>query len=188
MDIASSIQVVIENVAMLLANNIRKETKVRNLCLAGGVALNCVVNGKIMREKFFDNIWIQPASGDAGPLISTCLLASRIISTEKLSKDIDSMKGSLLGPKFNDKEIEVFKKAYANFKKYNEETLLDKVASELKDGKIAGVPRRMEFGPRALGCRSIIADPRSEKMQNLNLKLNIEKVLDRSLHQYSERI
>ena len=141
MDIASSIQVVIENVVMLLVNNIRKETKVRNLCLAGGVALNCVVNGKIMREKFFDNIWIQPASGDAGGSLGSALAYwhQELSQTRKLSKDIDSMKGSLLGPKFNDKEIEVsLKKLGANFKKYNDETLLDKVASELKDGKIVG--------------------------------------------------
>ena len=176
MDIASSIQVVIENVVMLLVNNIRKETKVRNLCLAGGVALNCVVNGKIMREKFFDNIWIQPASGDAGGSLGSALAYwhQELSQTRKLSKDIDSMKGSLLGPKFNDKEIEVsLKKLGANFKKYNDETLLEKVASELKDGKIVGwFQGRMEFGPRALGCRSIIADPRSEKMQKkLNLKI-----------------
>ena len=123
MDIASSIQVVIENVVMLLVNNIRKETKVRNLCLAGGVALNCVVNGKIMREKFFDNIWIQPASGDAGGSLGSALAYwhQELSQTRKLSKDIDSMKGSLLGPKFNDKEIEVsLKKLGANFKKYND--------------------------------------------------------------------
>ncbi len=180
MDIASSIQAVIENIVLLLVKSIQKETKIKNLCLAGGVALNCVANGKIIKDKIFDNIWIQPASGDAGGSLGAALAYwhQELSQSRKIIENSDSMKGSFLGPKFNEREIEEsLKKLEANFKKYDNESLLDEVASELKDGKIVGwFQGRMEFGPRALGCRSIIADPRSEKMQkNLNLKIKFRE-------------
>ncbi len=176
MDIASSIQAVIEKIIIKLVTSIQKETKIKNLCLAGGVALNCVANGKILRQKVFENLWIQPAAGDAGGSLGAALAYwhQELSQPRKSNGDIDKMNGSYLGPKFDDLSIE--KKLMslgAKFKKYNNEELINRVASELKNEKIVGwFQGRMEFGPRALGCRSIIADPRSEKMQkNLNLKI-----------------
>ena len=176
MDIASSIQAVIEKIIIKLVTSIQKETKIKNLCLAGGVALNCVANGKILKQKVFENLWIQPAAGDAGGSLGAALAYwhQELSQPRKSNGDIDKMNGSYLGPKFDDLSIE--KKLMslgAKFKKYNNEELINRVASELKNEKIVGwFQGRMEFGPRALGCRSIIADPRSEKMQkNLNLKI-----------------
>ena len=176
MDIAASIQKVVEKIIISLLNNIRKETNIKNLCLAGGVALNCVANGKIVEKKIFDNVWIQPAAGDAGGSLGAALAYwyQQLSKTRQTSKLIDNMNGSYLGPKFNEKEIEKnLNKLGANFKKYDNENLSEKIANELQNGKIIGwFQGRMEFGPRALGCRSIIADPRSEKMQkDLNLKI-----------------
>ena len=176
MDIASSIQAVIEKIIIKLVTSIQKETKIKNICLAGGVALNCVANGKILKQKIFENLWIQPAAGDAGGSLGAALAYwhQELSQPRKSNGDIDKMNGSYLGPKFDDLSIE--KKLMslgAKFKKYNNEELINRVASELKNEKIVGwFQGRMEFGPRALGCRSIIADPRSEKMQkNLNLKI-----------------
>ena len=176
MDIAASIQDVTEKIVLKLVSNIQKETKIKNLCLAGGVALNCVANGKIIKNKIFDNIWIQPASGDAGGSLGAALAFwhQELSKPREIDKLKDYMKGSYLGPQFNEKEIEKsLNKLGAKFNKYESENLSEIIADELQNGKIVGwFQGRMEFGPRALGCRSIIADPRSEKMQkDLNLKI-----------------
>ncbi len=176
MDLASSIQDVIEKIVIKLARNIQKETKIKNLCLAGGVALNCVANGKIIKNKIFDNVWIQPASGDAGGSLGGALAFwhQELSKPRQINKLKDNMKGSYLGPQFNEKAIEKsLDELGANFTKYESENLSEIIAKELHKGKIIGwFQGRMEFGPRALGCRSIIADPRSEKMQkDLNLKI-----------------
>ena len=179
MDIASSIQVVIEKIVLKLVKNIKEETKIKNLCLAGGVALNCVANGKIVKNKIFENIWIQPASGDAGGSLGAAMAFwHQELSKPRLTKPEDNMNGSYLGPKFNEKKIEnSLNTLGAKFTKHDREILTEKIANELMNGKIVGwFQGRMEFGPRALGCRSIIADPRSEKMQkDLNLKIKFRE-------------
>ena len=176
MDLAASVQKVTEDIVLELARGIAKETGERNLCLAGGVALNCVANGILLREKIFENIWIQPAAGDAGGALGAALSTwylhhnkERVVSSER-----DAMKGSYLGPEFTDNEIENELTACgANFKKLSEAEMIEEVASALADEKAVGwMQGRMEFGPRALGGRSIIADPRSPVMQKqLNLKV-----------------
>ncbi len=175
MDIASSIQKVTEEIMINLARSIRKEYGIKNLCLAGGVALNCVANGKILKEKIFDNIWIQPAAGDAGGSLGAALALWHIDQGNKRSVNLnDDMKGSYLGTEFNQDEIEKeLKTVGANFKTLNYEELIDKTADLLsKENAIGWFQGRMEFGPRALGGRSILGDPRSDKMQkNLNLKV-----------------
>ena len=175
MDIASSIQKVTEEVMINLAKSIRKEYNINNLCLAGGVALNCVANGKILKEKIFENIWIQPAAGDAGGSLGAALALWHIDQGNKrLVNSNDDMKGSYLGTEFNQDEIEKeLKTAGANFKTLNYDELIDKTAELLSNEKAIGwFQGRMEFGPRALGARSILGDPRSDKMQkNLNLKV-----------------
>ncbi len=175
MDIASSIQKVTEEIMIRLAKAIRKEYDIKNLCLAGGVALNCVANGKILKEKIFDNIWIQPAAGDAGGSLGAALALWHIEQgNERKVNSNDSMRGSYLGTEFNQEEIEKeLKSIGANFEKVNYEDLIDKTSEFLSDKKAIGwFQGRMEFGPRALGGRSILGDPRSDKMQkNLNLKV-----------------
>ncbi len=175
MDIASSIQKVTEEIMINLVKSIRKEYGIKNLCLAGGVALNCVANGKILKEKIFDNIWIQPAAGDAGGSLGAALALWHIDLGNKRSVDPnDDMKGSYLGPEYNQDEIENdLKIAGANFETLNYDELIDKTAQLLSNEKAIGwFQGRMEFGPRALGSRSILGDPRSDKMQkNLNLKV-----------------
>src|SRR6056300_1073703 len=176
MDLAASVQKVTEDIVLELARGIAKETGERNLCLAGGVALNCVANGILLREKIFDNIWIQPAAGDAGGALGAALSIwylhhkkERVTATKR-----DAMKGAYLGPEFTDNEIETELSACgANFKKLSEAEMIEEVASALADEKAVGwMQGRMEFGPRALGGRSIIADPRSPFMQKqLNLKI-----------------
>ena len=179
MDIASSIQSVTEEIVLLLCRSIAKEGKDKNLCMAGGVALNCVANGKILKENIFENIWIQPAAGDAGGALGAALaLWHRELKKERNSDLKDEMQGSYLGPSFNDIEIEnSLTKLKAVYKKLPENELLNIVAEELSKEKTVGwFQGRMEFGPRALGARSIIADPRSEKMQkNLNLKVKFRE-------------
>ena len=180
MDIASSIQNVIEEIVLKLVNSIQKETKIKNLCLAGGVALNCVANGKILKNKIFDNIWIQPASGDAGGSLGAALAFwyKELSQPRKIDSKKDFMKGSYLGPSFSKNEIKTsLENLGAKFFEYNDEELNKKIAEELNSEKTVGwFQGRMEFGPRALGCRSIIADPRSEKMQkNLNLKIKFRE-------------
>tara|TARA_B100001093_G_scaffold519849_1_gene610915 strand:- start:1179 stop:3017 length:1839 start_codon:yes stop_codon:yes gene_type:complete len=176
MDLAASIQKVTEDIVSRLAKNIARETGERNLCLAGGVALNCVANGLLLRERIFDNIWIQPAAGDAGGALGAALSIWHLHYNKKrkISVDRDSMKGAYLGPEFSNDEIETDLRACgAVFKKLTEKELIEQVASALANEKAIGwMQGRMEFGPRALGGRSIIADPRSPMMQKqLNLKV-----------------
>ena len=175
MDIAASIQNVTEIIMLKLTKSLKSEYRINNLCLAGGVALNCVANGKILKEKIFDNIWVQPAAGDAGGSLGAAL-AYWHIDLNKERKEIkkDNMQGSYLGNKYSDKEIKIeLDKIGANYNEYDQQTIIDKTASSLSEGKAIGwFQGRMEFGPRALGNRSILGDPRSENMQkNLNLKV-----------------
>ena len=175
MDIASSIQKVTEEIMIKLAKSIRNEYGINNLCLAGGVALNCVANGKILQEKIFDNIWIQPAAGDAGGSLGAALALWYIDQGNKRTVNpIDDMKGSYLGSEFSqDQIINELKLAGAKFDKVDYESLISKTSDYLANEKAIGwFQGRMEFGPRALGARSILGDPRSDKMQkNLNLKV-----------------
>jgi carbamoyltransferase len=175
MDIASSIQKVTEVIMIKLAKAIRKEYGIKNLCLAGGVALNCVANGKILKEKIFENIWIQPAAGDAGGSLGAALALWHIEQGNKRIVNVnDSMKGSYLGCEFDQQQIEKeLNSLGANFQTFEYENLIDKTAEFLANEKAIGwFQGRMEFGPRALGGRSILGDPRSNKMQkNLNLKV-----------------
>ena len=176
MDLAASVQKVTEDIVIQIAKGIAKETGEKNLCLAGGVALNCVANGILLREKVFDNIWIQPASGDAGGALGAALSTWYLHHNKErvLSAERDAMKGGYFGPEFNDSEIEAeLKRCGAVYKKLSEDDLIDEVAAALADEKAVGwMQGRMEFGPRALGGRSIIADPRSPVMQKqLNLKV-----------------
>tara|TARA_B100001063_G_scaffold241007_1_gene267099 strand:- start:1870 stop:3705 length:1836 start_codon:yes stop_codon:yes gene_type:complete len=175
MDIAASIQKVTEEIMIKLAKAVRKEYNIKNLCLAGGVALNCVANGKILKEKIFDNIWIQPAAGDAGGSLGAALALWHLEYGNKREVNLDDdMKGSYLGTEFTQDEIEKeLKLIGANFEKVDYEELINKTSEFLSDEKAVGwFQGRMEFGPRALGSRSILGDPRSDKMQrNLNLKV-----------------
>ncbi len=175
MDIASSIQKVTEEIMIKLARAIRQEYNINNLCLAGGVALNCVANGKILKEKIFDNIWIQPAAGDAGGSLGAALALWHIEQKkERVISKSDEMKGSYLGTEFNQREIEKeLNSVGANFEILQYEDLISKTVEYLSNEKAIGwFQGRMEFGPRALGARSILGDPRSETMQkNLNLKV-----------------
>ena len=175
MDIAASIQKVTEEIMINLAKSIRKDYDIKNLCLAGGVALNCVANGKILREKIFDNIWIQPAAGDAGGSLGAALALWHIEQkNERVVNLKDDMKGSYLGTEYTQDEIEKdLKSVGANFKTFDYEELLNKAVEFLANEKAIGwFQGRMEFGPRALGARSILGDPRSDKMQkSLNLKV-----------------
>ena len=175
MDIAASIQKVTEDIMIKIAKSLKEEFSVSNLCLAGGVALNCVANGRILKEKIFDNIWVQPAAGDAGGSLGAALALWHIDQNNPRKVDHnDSMQGSYLGPEYSQKEIEEhLDKAGAKYEIFKDEELLDKTATDLsKEEAIGWFQGRMEFGPRALGGRSILGDPRSEKMQkNLNLKV-----------------
>jgi carbamoyltransferase len=175
MNIAASIQKVTEDIMIKLTKSLKKEFNLNNLCLAGGVALNCVANGKILKEKIFDNIWVQPAAGDAGGSLGAALALWHIEqSNPRIVNPKDDMQGSYLGPEFNQKEIEdELTKAGAVFESTEEENLINKTAEDLANGQAIGwFQGRMEFGPRALGGRSILGDARSSEMQkNLNLKV-----------------
>jgi len=178
MDIASSIQAVTEEIVLKITKSLSNEYKIKNLCLAGGVALNCVANGKILKQKIFDKIWIQPAAGDAGGSLGAALAYwyKELKKPRKIFKD--QMKGSYLGPKFQNDEIEEkFKKLNAKYKKLDSEKIILTAAEHLSQNKIIGwFQGRMEFGPRALGGRSILANPKSEKMQkDLNLKIKFRE-------------
>jgi carbamoyltransferase len=179
MDIASSIQKVTEEIIIKLAKAIRQEYNIENLCLAGGVALNCVANGKILQEKIFDNIWVQPAAGDAGGSLGAALALWHIEQKrDRVINSNDDMKGSYLGTEFNQYEIEKeLKFLGANYQTLNYEEIIDKTAEYLSNENVIGwFQGRMEFGPRALGNRSILGDPRSDKMQkNLNLKIKFRE-------------
>jgi carbamoyltransferase len=175
MDIASSIQKVTEKIMLMLAKSLRDEFKISNLCLAGGVALNCVANGKILEEKIFENIWVQPASGDAGGSLGAALSLWHIDQENpRVINNLDDMKGSYLGPEYSQSDIEnELTKIGANFAVIDEEKLISTTADDLANGEAIGwFQGRMEFGPRALGNRSILGDSRSSAMQkNLNLKI-----------------
>ncbi len=175
MDIASSIQKVTEKIMLMLAKSLRDEFKIPNLCLAGGVALNCVANGKILEEKIFNNIWVQPASGDAGGSLGAALSLWHIDQENpRVINNFDDMKGSYLGPEYTQSEIEKeLTKIGANFTVIDEDKLISTTAGDLANGEAIGwFQGRMEFGPRALGNRSVLGDPRSSAMQkNLNLKI-----------------
>mgnify|MGYP001397017286 CR=1 FL=1 len=174
MDVAASIQKVTEEVMIKMATSLREEFNIKNLCLAGGVALNCVANGKILEKKIFDNIWIQPAAGDAGGSLGAALALWHLELKQERKTSNNDMKGSYLGPSFSQKEIEnELKNLNANFEVLGENELIEKTAESLSLGDAIGwFQGRMEFGPRALGGRSILGDPRSPSMQkNLNLKV-----------------
>lgn len=176
MDLARSVQEVTEEVMLRMARFTKKETGMRNLCLAGGVALNCVANGRILREGIFDDLWIQPASGDAGGALGAAMAAWHLHLGKERTTDgkTDSMRGSYLGPAYDDDEIETFLRANnIPYRKMARDELIGTVAELLAGEKVIGwFQGRMEFGPRALGSRSIIGDARSPKMQSLmNLKI-----------------
>ena len=175
MDIAASIQAVTEEVVIKLAKGIRHYSGQKNLCMAGGVALNCVANGRLLRENIFDNLWIQPAAGDAGGAVGAALAAYHLMLNQpRTTKAGDAMKGTYLGPAFSQLEIESrLTKVGAVFKTLTDEEVIEITAKALAEGKAVGWHQgRMEFGPRALGGRSILADPRSPTMQKqLNLKV-----------------
>lgn len=179
MDLAASVQVVTEELVIKLARGIRKETGERHLCLAGGVALNCVANGKLLRERVFDDIWIQPASGDAGGALGAALGGYHLFKKgPRSSRTRDTMKGSYLGPRFAQADVETRLAAVgAKFRTLSEEEMIEYCAQALARGQALGWHQgRMEFGPRALGGRSILGDPRSPTMQKLlNLKVKFRE-------------
>ena len=176
-DLAASIQAVTEEIVLKMAKFAHKETGKKNLCLSGGVALNCVANGKLHSSKIFENIWIQPASGDAGGALGAALFVNyQLLKRERTVNKNDSMKGSYLGPRFENEEISEFLKKHNAPSHFfpDEDELLDKVCDAIEEEKIVGwFQGRMEFGPRSLGTRSILGDARSEKTQtqmNLSIK------------------
>jgi len=175
MDVAASIQAVLDEAVLRLTRNLAGQTGSRNLCLAGGVALNCVANGKILRDGRFDNIWIQPAAGDAGGAVGAALAAYHLFKDQpRHSNGADGMSGSFLGPGFAQAEIERrLTAAGAKFTVLGETDMIDRTAQALSEQKAVGwFQGRMEFGPRSLGARSILGDPRSPAMQKtLNLKV-----------------
>ncbi|MBN1341215.1 MAG: carbamoyltransferase [Phycisphaerae bacterium] len=180
MDLAASVQEVCEEVMLKAARHIHEQTGMKNLCLAGGVALNCVGNGRILREGPFENIWIQPAAGDAGGALGTALFIwHQLLDKPREVRGGDFQHGSLLGPAFTNEQIRVFLDSVGA--KYhvvdNEDELLERVATLMAEEKVVGWAQgRMEFGPRALGSRSIIGDARSEKMQTvMNLKIKFRE-------------
>jgi carbamoyltransferase len=175
MDIARSIQVVTEEIVLKLARNVQQELGVDNLCLAGGVALNCVSNGRLLREGPFKDIWIQPAAGDAGGAVGAALSVwYEYLGNEREVNKNDSMKGSYLGQRYSNDEIKVsLDEQKAVYEKLEDDQLMDKLAEIMDNGNVVGwMQGRMEFGPRALGGRSIIGDPRNTEMQStMNLKI-----------------
>ncbi len=192
MDIARSIQVVTEEILLKLARHAREVTGLPNLCMAGGVALNCVANGLILRERIFERIWIQPAAGDAGGALGAALAVAADVrrrtgvsggdestsSRRRLHAGGDSMHGALLGPDFSSNEIEAVLKSHgAVYQRFDDAALLRRTVELLQQEKVIGwVQGRMEFGPRALGNRSILGDPRSPKMQSvMNLKVKFRE-------------
>jgi len=175
MDLARSVQEVTEEIVIKMAIHIQKVTKKKNLCLAGGVALNCVANGKLLRSNLFDDIWIQPAAGDAGGAVGSALAVwhLHLEKSRKVNKT-DSMRGCYLGPEFSESYIKDFlDNSGYEYTKLDSDLLFEKVADLINDEKVIGwFDGRMEFGPRALGARSIIGDARSSKMQKtMNLKI-----------------
>jgi len=199
MDIAASIQVVTEEVMLRTVRHVHELTGLDNLCLAGGVALNCVGNGRVLREGPFENIWIQPAAGDAGGALGAALFVwHQLLENPRTVKRPDSQRASLLGPRFSNREIESFlDKVGATYRRIeNADELCEEVARLITEENVVGLMQgRMEFGPRALGCRSIIGDARSPKMQSvMNLKIKYREsfrpfapiVLRERVHEYFE--
>jgi carbamoyltransferase len=176
MDLAASIQAVVEEAVLRLTRSLAKETGEKNLCLAGGVALNCVANGKILQEKYFENIWIQPAAGDSGGALGAALTIYHLYADRPriAANASDAMLGAYLGPEFDQSEVETrLLAAGARFATLTREQMIDRAAQDLADGQALGwFQGRMEYGPRALGNRSILGDPRDPQMQKkLNLKI-----------------
>jgi carbamoyltransferase len=180
MDLARSLQEVTEEIVLKLGNHVYKETGLKNLCLAGGVALNCVANGRLLREGPFENIWIQPAAGDAGGALGAALIGWYKYHNKPRTADekSDSQKGSYLGPEFDENEIHSFIKSNKlTAKKYSDEELIENVANLINSEKVIGwFDGKMEFGPRALGSRTIIGDARSPNMQaTMNIKIKFRE-------------
>ncbi len=179
MDIAASIQDVIESIVLKILESLKKEYSIENLCLAGGVALNCVVNGLIQKKKIFKNVWIQPAAGDAGGSLGAALaLWYMHLKKKRIINNNDSMKGAFIGPSFSNEDIKKnLDTLMVKYIKLEKKKLIKFVAKKISEGKIVGwFQNRMEFGPRALGARSIIADPRDKSMQKkLNLKIKFRE-------------
>ena len=179
MDIASSIQYVLEEVILKIAKNVRDEYNIKNLCMAGGVALNCVANGKLLKQKIFNNIWIQPASGDAWGAIGAALgFWFNELNNNRFTTKSDGMRGALLGPSFSDDEIKKFLDiSGAKYEMFTEEELIEYCARAIYEDKAIGwFQGNMEFGPRALGNRSILGNPLSKNTQkNLNLKVKFRE-------------
>ncbi|MBL7662503.1 carbamoyltransferase [bacterium] len=180
MDLAASVQAVTEESMRRMAKHLRKETGEKNLVLAGGVALNCVANGKVLKDKTFDSIWIQPAAGDAGGALGAALFTwHHVLENKRIpQKSSDSLAGSYLGPKFSNEEIESFLETTgAPYHRFASDQALEKTAEALSSGKVVGwFSGRMEFGPRALGARSILGDPRKTDMQSvMNLKIKFRE-------------
>ena len=176
MDLAASVQAVTEEIVLRLARSVKKETGAKNICLAGGVALNCVANGKLLRENLFDGIWVQPAAGDAGGAVGAAFAAYHgyLGQSRKLNGHLDGMTGSYLGPEYSDDEVaQRLTAAGARFTQLTREQTIEQTAQALADEKAVGwMQGRMEFGPRSLGARSILGDARSPSMQKtLNLKV-----------------
>src|SRR5438093_1440138 len=199
MDLARSVQEVTEEAVLRLARTLQNETQADNLCLAGGVALNCVANGRLLREGPFKHVWIQPAAGDAGGALGAALAGWHEYENQprKANGSHDAMRGSFLGPAFSNTEIEDFLKSHAlPYVRLNDDVLFDEIARELESGKVIGwFAGRMEFGPRALGGRSILGDARNPKMQSvMNLKIKYREsfrpfapsVLRERVHEYFE--
>ena len=179
MDIAASIQDVMESIVLKILESLKKEYSIENLCLAGGVALNCVVNGLIQKKKIFKNVWIQPAAGDAGGSLGAALaLWYMHLKKKRIINNKDSMKGAFIGPSFSNEDIKKsLDTLMVKYIKLEKQKLIKFVAKKISKGKIVGwFQNRMEFGPRALGARSIIADPRDKSMQKkLNLKIKFRE-------------
>ena len=179
MDIASSVQAATEEIVLKLTKDISKKYEIENLCLAGGVALNCVANGKILQKNYFKKLWIQPAAGDAGGSLGAALAFwHHEMNMPRTLNTNDKMEGSYLGPEFSELTIEnELKRLNAKFIKHEEKKFIETIAKDLSNQLTVGwFQGRMEFGPRALGSRSILCDPRSEKMQKeLNLKIKFRE-------------
>ena len=199
MDIAASVQQVTEEIMLRMARHLHAETGMRNLCLAGGVALNCVANGRILREGPFEDLWIQPASGDAGGALGVALFIwHQLLGNARRVNKQDAQQGSLLGPRYSDEQIRTFlDQTGAHYRELPDDaSLCDYVADQMAQEKVVGwVQGRMEFGPRALGSRSILGDARSRAMQStMNLKIKFREsfrpfapaVLEDRVHEYFE--
>jgi carbamoyltransferase len=179
MDLAASVQVVTEEIMLRMARHVQRETGMENLCLAGGVALNCVGNGRLLREGPFKRLWIQPAAGDAGGALGVALaIYHKVLGNARRTRPLDAMKGSYLGPAFADDEIEAFlREIGAVYERLPRDQMIERTAQALAQEKVVGwLQGRMEFGPRSLGGRSILGDPRSRKMQSImNLKIKFRE-------------